>query len=169
MNERAERDTYGVTNYASAMGADGPDEKTRDRGQDRRPAPSGARNDHGQAQHSRNTSDDAPTIPQAVVGFIEKNPVVAAGAALAVGAAVAMMVHSRRTSSNRIDRRVQRAVRSMDRTFAREMKSLRNSDMADRLGHFGSSLGDAFSRIDLGPLAERGRFYLDAARRRIGA
>ncbi|MGE0513205.1 MAG: hypothetical protein AB7E81_06325 [Hyphomicrobiaceae bacterium] len=127
-----------------------------------------ARSENGQTgRHSGN--GDGPSVSEAVVGFIERNPVLAAGAALTVGAAVAMAVHSRRTSNNRIDKRIERAARSMDRAFSREMKALRRSDVADRLGQFGSSLGDAFSRVDLAPLAERGRHYLDVARRRIGA
>jgi hypothetical protein len=123
---------------------------------------------NGQIDH-RSRNGEVPSVSQAVVGFIERNPVVAAGAALAVGAAVAMAVHSRKTSNNRIEKRIARAARSMDRTFSREIKALRRSDVADRLSQFGSSLGDAFSRVDLAPLAERGRQYLDVARRRIGA
>ena len=119
--------------------------------------------------HHRDSPTNGTSVPDAVAGFIERNPVIAAGAALAVGAAVVMAVQSRRAASNRIDRRVQRAARSMDRAFSREMKALRRSEMADRLGQFGHSLGDVFSRVDLAPLAERGRAYLDEARRRLGA
>jgi len=119
-------------------------------------------------QNGNERSADVQSVPQVVVGFIERNPVVAAGAALAAGVAVAMLVQSRKSSSNRIDRRVQRAVRSMDKSFTREMRALRHSDLADQVGRYGSSLGDVVSRIDLGPIAERGRVYLDAARRRLG-
>jgi hypothetical protein len=125
--------------------------------------------DEVRRRSSASHQNGGQSIPDAVVGFVERNPVVAAGAALAVGAAVVMLVQSRRSASGRIDRRVQRAVRSMDQTFSREMKALRRSDMADRLGQFGNTLGDAFSRIDLSPLAERGREYLDEARRRFRA
>jgi len=107
-------------------------------------------------------------VGQAVIGFVQRNPLLASGAALAVGAAVVMLVNSRRVDSSRIDRRAMRAARSMERTFAKEMRALRHSDVADRVGRFGASLGDAFSRIDLAPLAERGRLYLEAARHRLG-
>lgn len=168
MKERAEREPVGSEEYPATLVAANNADGVPDQDEVRR-APTSAAH-HARGREARPTSHDVPSIPQSVVGFIEKNPVVAAGAALAVGAAFAMAVQSRRTAnSSRIDRRVQRAVRSMDRTFAREMKALRQSDMADRLGHFGTSLGDAFSRIDLAPLAERGRLYLDAARRRLGA
>jgi len=55
----------------------------------------------------------------------------------------------------------------MDRSFTREMRNLRNSDFADRAGRFGSSIGDALSRIDFAPLAERGHMYLDAIASRM--
>jgi hypothetical protein len=118
--------------------------------------------DHG---GMRKTSSVADTVS----GFIERNPLIAAGAALAAGAAVVMAVQSRRSASHRLDRRMHKAMRSLERTFSREMRALERSDMADRLGQLGSSLGNAFSRVDLGPLAERGRFYLDTARKRLGA
>ncbi len=105
---------------------------------------------------------------QSLIGFVQRNPLLASGAALAVGAAAVMLVNSRRVDSSRLDRRAMRAARSMERTFAKEMRALRRSDVADRFGRFGASLGDAFSRIDLAPLAERGRLYLEAARDRLG-
>lgn len=108
------------------------------------------------------------SVGQSVLGFVLRNPLLASGAALAVGAAAVMFVSSRRVDSNRIDRRAMRAARSMERTFAKEMRALRHSDAADRVGRFGASIGDAFSRIDLAPLAERGRLYLEAARHRLG-
>lgn len=105
---------------------------------------------------------------QSVLDFIQAHPVVAAGAALAVGAAVVMVVNSRRVDSRRLDRRAMRAAQSMERSFAREMRNLRHSDFADRLGRVGNSFGDAFSRIDLSPLAELGKTYLEAARSKLG-
>lgn len=160
MHQGAEREAPRSENYAPTLVAANHGDGVPDRDEVRRPPTSASHHAHGH---------DASSVPQAVIGFIERNPVVAAGAALAVGAAFAMAVQSRRAANNRIDRRVQRAVRSMDRTFSREMKALRRSEMADRLGQFGNSLGDVFSRVDLSPLAERGRVYLDAARRRLGA
>lgn len=108
------------------------------------------------------------SMGQSLIGFVQRNPLLASGAALAVGAAAVMLVNSRRVDSSRLDRRAMRAARSMERTFAKEMRALRRSDVADRFGRFGASLGDAFSRIDLAPLAERGRLYLEAARDRLG-
>jgi len=106
-------------------------------------------------------------LGQSVMNFVQQYPVVASGAALAVGAAVVMAVNARRSDGRRLERRAMRAARSMERTFGREMRALRRSDMADSVGRFGSSLGDAFSRIDLAPLAERGRLYLEAVRNRL--
>jgi hypothetical protein len=161
VEEEANRTEDYPTTLATANNGDGP----RGTNDERRPSPAAHRmGDREMGDHTK-----SPSFPDAVVGFVERNPVIAAGAALAVGAAVVMAVQSRRATSNRVDRRVQRAVRSMDRTFTREMKALRHSEMADRLGRFGHSLGDAFSRVDLAPLAERGRAYLDEARRRFGA
>ncbi len=108
------------------------------------------------------------SVGQSLIGFVQRNPLLASGAALAVGAAAVLLVNSRRVDSSRLDRRAMRAARSMERTFAKEMRALRRSDVADRMGRFGASLGDAFSRIDLAPLAERGRLYLEAARDRLG-
>ena len=110
-----------------------------------------------------------PVSPgQSVLDFIQAHPVVAAGAALAVGAAVVMVVNSRRVDNSRLDRRAMRAAQNMERSFAREMRNLRHSDFADRLGRVGNSFGDAFSRIDLSPLADLGKTYLEAARSKLG-
>ncbi|MGE0699822.1 MAG: hypothetical protein AB7O57_12060 [Hyphomicrobiaceae bacterium] len=113
--------------------------------------------------------DTAKTMGTRTLVFIERHPLVAAGAALAVGAAIAMAMHARsqRRLDSRLDRQAARAMKSMDRSFRREMRSLRHSDFADNLSRFGNSLGEAFSRFDLAPLAERGRDYLEAARRRM--
>ena len=124
---------------------------------------------HREQTRSRNQKiSGASSVGQAVVGFVQRNPLLASGAALRVRAAVVVLVDSRRARSNRVDRRAMRAARSIERTFAKEMRALRQSDAADRMGRFGTSLGDAFSRIDLAPLAERGRLYLEAARNRLG-
>lgn len=126
-------------------------------------------------EEARNPADPANRAPQqpasagqSVLDFIQAHPVVAAGAALAVGAAVVMVVNSRRGDSSRLDRRAMRAARDIERSFAREMRNLRHSDFADRLGRVGNSFGDAFSRIDLSPLADLGKSYLEAARSRLG-
>lgn len=108
------------------------------------------------------------TIGQSVLDFVQAHPVVAAGAALALGAAVVMVVNARRVDSGRLDRRALRAMRGMERSFSREMRALRHSDVADRLGRVGGSFGDAFSRIDLTPLTDLGKTYLEAARNRLG-
>ena len=107
------------------------------------------------------------STPQTVLDFIQENPVVAAGGAFAVGCAVAMIVRSQKAQAGRLDRRVARLARNMDRRFSREMRNLRTSDFAERAGRFGNSLGDALSRIDLAPLAERGHAYLDAIASRV--
>jgi hypothetical protein len=165
MHNGVEKEANRSEDYPATFAAANNGDSVRDTNDAQRPS--------AERQTGGRVTDDhakSPSIPDVVVGFVERNPVIAAGAALAVGAAVVMVVQSRRTAaSNRIDRRVQRAVRSMDRAFTREMKALRRSDMADRLGQFGNSLGDVFSRVDLAPLAERGRAYLDEARRRFGA
>ncbi|MGE0766168.1 MAG: hypothetical protein AB7L90_06860 [Hyphomicrobiaceae bacterium] len=157
MHQSADKETHRSQAYPATLVASSNQGESKSEGKRQSTAAADHRN-----------REQTPTISESVAGYIERNPVVAAGAALAVGAAVVMALQSRRAASNRIDRRVQRAVRSMDRSFAREMKALRRSDMADRVSHFGSSLGDVFSRIDLSPLAERGQVYLDAARRRMG-
>jgi len=165
MHKSVEKEANRTEDYPATLAAANNGDGLRDTNDVRSPSSAA----HRTGDHDTNDHAKSPSIPDVVVGFVERNPVIAAGAALAVGAAVVMVVQSRRTASNRIDRRVQRAVRSMDRAFTREMKALRHSDMADRLGQFGNSLGDVFSRVDLAPLAERGRAYLDEARRRFGA
>jgi hypothetical protein len=165
MHKSVEKEASRTEDYPATLAAANNGDGLRDTNDVRSPSSAA----HRTGDHDTNDHAKSPSIPDVVVGFVERNPVIAAGAALAVGAAVVMVVQSRRTASNRIDRRVQRAVRSMDRAFTREMKALRRSDMADRLGQFGNSLGDVFSRVDLAPLAERGRAYLDEARRRFGA
>jgi len=167
MRQGAEKNTPATENYAATLVAANNGDGVPDSDEVRRPPTSAAH--HASGRRGEATPGNGASISQSVVLFVERHPVVAAGAALALGAAVAMAVQASKAGNGRSDRRLQRAVRSMDRAFSREMRALRQSDMADRLGSFGNSLGDAFSRIDLSPLADRGRAYLDAARRRLGA
>ncbi|MBS0243009.1 MAG: hypothetical protein JSS20_12595 [Proteobacteria bacterium] len=103
-----------------------------------------------------------------VVAFVEQNPVLSAAAALAVGAAVAMAV-GRRRQPERIDRQLGRAAKAMQRSFEREMKAVRKSDLGGRIGRMTNSFGDALSNVDLSPLVDQGKAYLEAMRRRVGA
>lgn len=112
-------------------------------------------------------SNGSQSAAQSVLTFVQEHPVVAAGGALAAGAAIAMLVHSRRVQANRLDRRLMRGARDMERKFAREVRALRNSDFADRAGRMTSSLGDVLSRVDFNGLADRGQSYLDALRNRM--
>jgi len=167
MRQGAEKDTPATENYAATLVAANNGDGVPDSDEVRRPPTAAAH--HASGRRDGTASSNGASISQLVVSFVERHPVVATGAALALGAAVAMAVQASKAGNGRSDRRLQRAARSMDRAFSREMRALRRSDVADRLGAFGSSLGDAFSRVDLSPLAEHGRAYLDAARRRLGA
>lgn len=124
--------------------------------------PEGSGIQKSQVAGNGKSGNGATSASQTVLTFIQENPVVAAGGAFAAGAAIAMIVRSQRAQSNRLDRRVARLARKMDQSFSREMRNLRHSDFAERAGRVGSSFGDALSRIDLSPLAERGQAYLDA-------
>lgn len=167
MNRHAERESYAQEGHSATIVTGNHGEGAASRVPHEREVYSGG--PHSRGDRAAGREPEAPSLSGAMTDFIERNPLLATGAALAVGAAVVMAVYSRQSTGSRIDKRMTRAARSMDRAFSRELKALRQSDMADRLGHFGSTLGDAFSRVDLGPLAERGRLYLDAARRRMGA
>lgn len=92
---------------------------------------------------------------------------VAAGGALAAGAAIAMIVHSRRAQASRLDRRLMRNARQMERSIAHEFRKLRNSDLADRASRLTNSLGDALSRVDFNALSDRGQAYLASLRSRL--
>lgn len=118
-------------------------------------------------QDAERNGVDASSIATSVVGYIEKNPLVATAAALAVGAAVVMVIRSRQVANNGLDRRAMRVARSMERTFAKEMRALRNSDLGVRAGQIGQSVGDAVGKIDLAALVDLGRNYVEAARNRI--
>lgn len=118
-------------------------------------------------QDAEHNGVDASSIATSVVGYIEKNPLVATAAALAVGAAVVMVIRSRQVANNGLDRRAMRVARSMERTFAKEMRALRNSDLGVRAGQIGQSVGDAVGKVDLAALVDLGRNYVEAARNRI--
>lgn len=124
--------------------------------------------DNGEQAKKHDNGTSPASVGNQVITFVEQHPVVAAGAALAVGAAIVMLVNSRRTDRGRLDRRAMQVARNMERSFSREMKALRQSDFADRLGQVGSSFGDAMSRIDLAPLAELGKSYIEAAKAKLG-
>jgi hypothetical protein len=121
---------------------------------------------NGPVQHAQRR-DDVQSAPQSVLTFIQEHPVVAAGGALAAGAAIAMLVHSRQAQANRLDRRLMRRARDMERKLSREVRALRHIDLADRASHMTSSLGDALSRVDFNALTERGQAYFDTLRNRI--
>lgn len=123
------------------------------------------------AEASPNEADsdgfDPNNITGSVIGYIEKNPLIATAAALAVGAAVVMIVKSRTAANNTLDRRAMRVARGMERTFAKEMRAIRNSDLGAQVGQFGQSIGQALGKVDLSALAEMGRNYAEAARAKI--
>jgi hypothetical protein len=123
--------------------------------------------DRGHSVQSVQRINGGSSTQASVLKFVQEHPVVAAGGAFVVGAAVVMMVQSRRAQAGRLDRRISRLARNMDRSLSREMRNLRNSEFAERAGRFGSSLGDALSRIDLAPIAERGHAYLEAIASRM--
>ena len=94
--------------------------------------------------------------------FIKEHPVVAAGGALAAGAAIAMIVHSRRAQANRLDR-AQRPSNGAEH----RPRSQKLADLADRASRLTSSLGDVLSRVDFHALSDRGQAYLESLRSRM--
>jgi hypothetical protein len=71
-------------------------------------------------------------------------------------------------TSRRIDRRFDRAQRSLQRTFAREMKAIRAADVSGGIDRFADGLGNALGRVDLARLTEQAGDLLAAARKRAG-
>ncbi len=110
---------------------------------------------------------DEGSVADPIIDFIQKNPLLASAAALALGAAIVMAVRSRSAANNTFDRRAMRAARSMEKTIAREFRAARGSNIADQLGKIGESLGSAVGNVDLQKLMDAGRGYVEAARNRI--
>ncbi|MEZ5857235.1 MAG: hypothetical protein R3D67_21805 [Hyphomicrobiaceae bacterium] len=111
---------------------------------------------------------EVASIANSVAKFVEQNPLLAAAGTVTIGAALVLAARSRATAPPRIDQRARRAVRSLEKSFNREMRALRNTDVSTRMEQFGSAVGGALGQVDLASLSNQARDLLAAARKRVG-
>lgn len=142
---------------------------------------------HGTAQSGRDTSQpqgksergepnrngsngqqqDEASLTSTVVTFVERNPVLATAAAFTVGAAIVMALRSRSAANNRLDRKIGRTARAVERSMSRELRAIRESELANRVGAAGGSVASALSSIDLKPFANQALEYLESMRNKL--
>ncbi len=134
---------------------------------------SGREASHGAAQRgSVDRNGDGPqqdeaSLTASVVTFVERNPVLATAAAFTVGAAIVMALRSRSAANNRLDRKIGRTARAVERSMSRELRAIRESELANRVGAAGGSVASALSSIDLKPFANQALEYLEAMRNKL--
>jgi hypothetical protein len=112
---------------------------------------------NGNAAHGRPEAG-----PGGIAGFVSDHPTLAIAAAVTLGLGMALALQPRRRE--RFDRRAMRAGRDFERRLTRELRSLRNSETADRIA---GGIGGMLSSVDLSGLLQHGQAYLDSLRRRV--